>query len=579
MSPRSRGIVAVVAVGTAIASVFTRLDARNAVPLSRGVCTAASAHIAQEWGATGEWRTLAPYPVARDVSPTDSVGVWLERTSLVDGVEELRRVSAERTTVARISVTDCRTTFTVHRRTFDSAATAHSFTDARLRALLQTHARGLIYVWSPRMPLSVRGLGEARAAAASLGIAFTAIVADADMAGSRGVTETTVARGGAETRRTAGVDAGGFDDRDAQTLDALELVYRNGAQHYPSAVFYRDGKIVDVAIPGYQSRVTYQALAATYLADNRAALLATRVQRPSLAATFWVDHKARVTTLSTVPTVRRLGFFFKPIANTSLISYTANEASYLFDMRTGKEQRIPGNVDPVPTPDGRLLLRPGLLLYPMATLTKGDTIPVYEDPELPDEYQTASIQQERNGVVRYRVITGWRQGARFRDYDVTFTAKGAYKNAVPVGTPFVPCGARNLTLPINAKSGQEFGAYDAGTRTNVILEVTPMKSCLDKLDLGFASGKLSFSYDGSVIAFATSRVDTDADGLRLRPAELVYKDALLLYRRTGRIVALSNNRGINALSFPEFLKNGNVMVLDQAGPGRTREVLRTVEVR
>ena len=558
MSPVSRRAAAVV-VGSAVAAlVFATRDARSAGAVSRGTCSSAREDIATRWGGTGEWRRLAPYPVARDASPTDSIGVWLERTPLADGGEELRRVSAEATTVARFDAGACRVSFMVHRRTYDSAATAHAFTDARLRRLLDTHARGLIYVWSPRMPLSVRGLAEARAAASSLGIAFTAIVADAD---------------------SADVAAAGVRARDAQSLAALELVYRNATQHYPNALFYRDGKIVDVAIPGYQRRETYAALAATYLADNRAELLATRGESTNEAPAFWVDHKARVTTLSFVPTVRRLGFFFKPIANTSLISYTANDASYLFDLRSGKEQRIPGNVDPVPTPDGRLLMRPGLLLYPMATLTKGDTIPVYEDPELPDEYQTASVQQERHGVVRYRVITGWRQGARFRDYDVTFTAKGAYKSAVPVGAPFVPCGARTLTLPINAKSGREFGAYDAGTRTNVIIEVTDAKSCVDKLDLGFASGKLSFSYDGSVIAFATSRVDTDADGWRLRPSELVYKDALLLYRKTARIVALSNNRGMNALSFPEFLKNGSVMVLDQAGPGRMAELLRTVEVR
>lgn len=548
------------------------LNATAPTPLRARNCVSESESIARAWRATGEWRSLAPYPMPRDASPTDSVGVWIERAVLSDGSEEMRRVSAAQTTVVRIDPLHCRRTETAHFRTYDSAASIDALTDDRLRTLLAAHARGVVYVWSPRMPWSVRGLAEAQSAANSLGIAFTAVVADADL----------------DEVRAADVDP-----IHGHRLDALDLVYRNATQHYPSVLFYRDGALLDVAIPGYKNRDTYREIGAQLFSSSRtrrvalpvtasaAALLAAPVATSVLTSPpkFWVDHSARVTTRATVTTIRRLGFFFKPIPNSNLVSYTANEASYLFDMRTGKEQRIPGNVDPVPTPDGRLLMRPGLKLYPMRTLTKGDTIPVFFDPQLPDEYQTASILHEAKGVVRYRVITGWRQNARFRDYDVTFTTTGAYKSTSPVGAPFVPCGTRRLSLPINAKSGGEFGAYDEGTHTSVILEVTPMQSCLDKLDLGFASGKMSFSYDGRLVAFATSRVDTDAEGTRLRPSDLVYKDALVLYRATGRIVALSHNKGINALSFPEFQTDGSVMVLDQAGPGRSTEVLRTVVVR
>lgn len=45
------------------------------------------------------------------------------------------------------------------------------------------------------------------------------------------------------------------------------------------------------------------------------------------------------------------------MAGTDLISYTTPEQSavYLFDLGAHREQRIPGNVDPVPTPDGRFI--------------------------------------------------------------------------------------------------------------------------------------------------------------------------------------------------------------------------------
>ncbi|MEO7359150.1 MAG: hypothetical protein ABI120_02390, partial [Gemmatimonadaceae bacterium] len=179
-------------------------------------------------------------------------------------------------------------------------------------------------------------------------------------------------------------------------------------------------------------------------------------------------------------------------------------------------------------------------------------------------------------AVRYRVVTGWNAGARFRDYDVALDKRGAASGINAVGEPFAPCKDRLLTLPINAKSGREFGAFDARTQTNMVLEVADSTHCALKLDLGFPSGKLSFSYDGSAIAFATSRVNTDAEGQLIRPSELFHKDALVLVRKTGRIIGLTQNATIGGLTFPEFQKNGTVMLLDQFGPGRPVEQLRVV---
>ena len=136
-----------------------------------------------------------------------------------------------------------------------------------------------------------------------------------------------------------------------------------------------------------------------------------------------------------------------------------------------------------------------------------------------------------------------------------------------------------LTLPINAKSGREFGAFDTRANTNIVLEVVDATHCGLKLDLGFASGKLSFSYDGAFIAFATSRINTDAAGELMRPSESMFKDALVLERKTGRIINLSQNAPIQGLTFPEFQKDGSVMLLDQFGPGRPVEQLRVVSFK
>src|SRR5215213_575609 len=71
-----------------------------------GACFSRAA-LDRQWGGTGAWRRLAPYPVAREASPTDSVGVWLERWHMPNGRIELRRVSAALTVEAVLSEPGC----------------------------------------------------------------------------------------------------------------------------------------------------------------------------------------------------------------------------------------------------------------------------------------------------------------------------------------------------------------------------------------------------------------------------------------------------------------------------------------
>jgi hypothetical protein len=454
-----------------------------------------------------------------------------------------------------LTKTGCTQPLITHHRTFDPAAMAKAFTDERLRELVESTRDGIIYTWSPGMPLSVSGLVEAKAAADSLGVAFTAVMADAHPL---------------ELTRSS------VDTAYQHPLNSLDLVYRDATIHYPSILFYHDGALLGSAIPGYKSRETYIALARdAFKKRGNASVASARIAPLS----FWVDHKAQLSQMRSVETVRPVGFFFKPIATTDLVAYTSQNAAFLFDLGTRREQRIPGTVDPVPTPDGKFLTRPGLMFYPVATLAAGDTIPIFIDPELPDEYQTISILKQSKDAVRYRVVTGWRTGLRLRDYDVTFATRDKLIHIEPLGTPMVPCAGRRFSLPISAKGNREVGAFDLDSRTNRIIEVADDGRCTDILDLGFASGKLSFSYDASAIAFATSRIDVDAEGFMLQPEEAFYKDALVLYRKTGRIVSLSRNRGLRGMTFPEFLPDGRSIILDQRSRMRPNEFIRVLEVK
>src|SRR5262249_25456591 len=123
------------------------------------------------------------------------------------------------------------------------------------------------------------------------------------------------------------------------------------------------------------------------------------------------------------------------------------------------------------------------------------------------------------------------------------------------------------------------GAYDAATASEHIIRVIDDSVCADSLDLGFAAGKVSFSYDGASVAFSSSRINVDAQGDLVKPDELFYRDAFLLDMQTGRLIALSHNRSIFGNTFPEFLPDGSAVLLDWLNRARPTTAIRLVALR
>jgi hypothetical protein len=397
----------------------------------------------------------------------------------------------------------------------------------------------MIYVWSSRMSLSVVGLREAETAARRLGIEFTAITVDDD----------------------------------ARTLASLEVVYRGGTVHYPAALFYDRHRVLGYAIPGYKIGDTYRRLALERFAEGFPGAAGAGT------VSLWIDQKASVDTLAVVPTPRYVGFYFKPVGATGLVSYASIEESFLFNLRSRVEYPIPGKVDPVATPDGKLLTRPGLYWHRVDRLVAGDARPLAADGDLPDEYQSVSIMKESAAARRYRVVTGWDMSIRYREYDARFGADSAIRSITPVSAPSTPCAERRFSLPISAKAGTDVSVLDVVTRTSKIVRVEPDGKCTDLMDLGFPAGKFAFSYDGSQVAFSTSRVDVDATGVVPRRTDLVYRDAFVLSRSSGRLVPLTHNRSLRALSFSEFLPDGSIILLDQVSRMRPDEAFRILRVK
>ena len=112
------------------------------------------------------------------------------------------------------------------------------FTDTDLVAKMKTNKKGLIYVWSPHMPLSVHGLAEIRGAAKDQGLDLTIVMDhDAHLKDA----EAWVAKGDAKKS-------------DLLRLESAELLNRDVALHYPVTLMYQNGFLSNHSFVGHKPR-------------------------------------------------------------------------------------------------------------------------------------------------------------------------------------------------------------------------------------------------------------------------------------------------------------------------------------
>jgi hypothetical protein len=170
--------------------------------------------------------------------PTDAPGVWLvERTG--GDVTTLMRVSAnglERVTWSG----DCTPAREDRPR---AAATAPSFSDGDLIELLGRGSRGVLYLWSPHMPLSVDGYAEIAAAARGRGLVVEPLL---DPASDRAFASTVMRdrRLPANARRVA---------------DSVELQFRELPLHAPAVQVFSGGRLVGPVLRGFRTADEYGA--------------------------------------------------------------------------------------------------------------------------------------------------------------------------------------------------------------------------------------------------------------------------------------------------------------------------------
>ncbi len=213
---------------------------------SPGPCAAAVTRQLRTWAVVGPPRD-EPHAQMRHW-PTRSIGTWVTVVRTPTTLA-LLQVTPERLT--RLEWTDgC---------VVDSddwprpSADAPRFTDAELEALVASGRPGVVYVWSPHMPLSVDGYRHVAAAAAARGMSVHPML---EPAADRVFAQASLARGGLPG------DA-------LRVADSVELWFRDVHLHAPSILVFARGRIAGEAWPGYHSAEEYGAFLDRIAAGRR----------------------------------------------------------------------------------------------------------------------------------------------------------------------------------------------------------------------------------------------------------------------------------------------------------------------
>jgi hypothetical protein len=406
----------------------------------------------------------------------------------------------------------------------------------------------IVYAWTPRMPLSRRGISNIVRAAEDLGVPVTLVAH-----------EELQARA---ARETAGEDA---------LVDAL--LDAGVLAHAPALTVLRGNEVLGTAILGYKSPDAYASLVTARLEGRDLGYPASptpyaRIARAIEPRQAPADYQA----------VGLPGAYFRWVPNTRLIAYESDDRIYLLDLADRQSRVAPGFVDFVPTPDGRYFVTPGEadegleffdareVLDAVARGRGYEVEPIFNDLRMRDQYPSIGILERDGARTRYRVLTSWFQGLLYRDYDVTVNATGV-SSVRPIGEPVVPCRGSRLSTPIMSQDGREVAVRDESTGTTKIFAMLDDGTCREVADLGAATTKVAWHASGQKLAFATPRRGTSGGE----------QGIFVFDRQTRTTVRVPGSEGASHLAFPDFVGAESVVFMIPMTSQQRTSYFRVVE--
>ena len=418
---------------------------------------------------------------------------------------------------------------------------------------------GVIYVWSPLMPLSRRGIQEIHSATEDLGISLTVVEASSIYEHAETVAGETVAG-----------KAGG------PSTDALveSLIARGATTHFPAVILHRGGDLLGGAILGFKTADTYRRMIEGRMGDGTVREV-TDEPSPELTLARSRDVGQAFTDL---PVDGNPGAYFRWVPGTRVIAYEMRGRIYLLDLRTRVSSLAPGSVDFIPTPDGRLFVTPGprrsgLQFFDAAEVLEAarrgrarEVRPLYVDPAMTDQYPSVGILDRSDGgdrsVTTYRIMVSWYDRVVYRDYELTLPDWGLR----PRGEVVPACPGLQVSLPMISKDGSEIAGRDETTATTKLFRMSDDGRCDEVLDLGIQTGKIAFDQSGRRAAFAVPRgAAPNAPGRGLPGLDVTGSGELsgifVLDREGRRISRVQGSEDASRLAFPDFVGADSIIFL------------------
>lgn len=474
---------------------------------------------------------------------------------------------------------------------------------------------GVIYVWSPAMPLSRLGIQNIAAATTELGVPLALVdgmsLEDQAWNGGRGAGPESDGSD-SDSVRSDGTGSGSptsdlQHENNAEVRSLIsppvsrfidEMVAAGATIHYPAILVHRDAVIVGGAIVGYKTVGAYAEMIEARLAaslveaDERARTVAGDQPSPP---PLYLGPDLEVASHVDVPIPGRPGAYFRSIPGTLMLAYESEGKNRVVDVTDSGNYLAPGYIDPIPSPDGLYFMTPrrgrgGLAFHDVAwTNDPGRDLsrmgtwepePLFVDGEMQDQYPSIGILETDGSTANYRVLTSWWDGIRYRDYRIQPRDAATSARVRPRGAPVVACEAFQLSIPIMSRDGQEVAARDEATATTKIFRILEGGRCREVLDLGMQTGKVAFDPTGRFVAFAVPRgAIRDGNGivgLTGRSADRL-TGIFVLDREKLSITRVPGSEEAHRLVFPDFVSEDTVVFLirrdgDQGRSNRFRLV-------
>jgi hypothetical protein len=209
-----------------------------AQPFKGWACETAIAALAKEWKASSEWEKFPLGGLSEHFfgAPTDKIGEWVLLRKKNDGIG-LAKADQRGRVEASFDLKTCKKTV----KPFSNQTVGPDFyADDKLSKFISDNQTGAIYVWSPRMGLSEKGMEQIKLASKKKKIPLLVLL-------DKEVSKNEVAK----LKKKYGTGS-------IIQADSFELKMRNVSQHFPALLVFKDKKILTKVKYGYEKASQYE---------------------------------------------------------------------------------------------------------------------------------------------------------------------------------------------------------------------------------------------------------------------------------------------------------------------------------